>query len=126
MIEGRMRIVFALCLAVGMISCQDLGSKLEWPAPYEQEGIRVTVDGFYRQGMSIVGISGTAENLGTRDLRVCTINFDVIDSDGVKVGDAMAFTNGLAGRQKWRFQAPFTTPFQITFKEIRPGRITVF
>jgi len=96
------------------------------PAPYTQQGIQVTVDGFYRQGMSIVGLSGIAENVGSRSWSVCTISFDVMDAEGVKVGDAVAFTNGLAVGQKWRFQAAFTIPFGATFKSIGPGRMTLF
>jgi len=85
----------------------------------------VTVDGFYRTGISIVGITGVAENTTDRDLKMCAVYFDVLDKEGVKVADALASSQGLAARQKWRFQAVFTNPFSTQFELIKTARVMV-
>lgn len=121
-----MRTILALTLLLGAVSCLSPTPRTELPAPYERNGVRVSIQGFYKQGISVVGLTGTAENVSGKDLSVCSLSFDVVDADGVKVGDAIATTQGLTAGQKWRFQAVFTTPFRTTFKAIRPGKVTVF
>jgi hypothetical protein len=120
----------SLCLVgawhAGLLGCATLPSEpvVEFPAPYEQDGLRISVEGFYGTGRSYFGINGTAKNIGSKDYTMCMINFDIVDSQGTKVGDAVAHTQGLKAGQEWRFQALFTTAFATTFKSIRPGRVT--
>lgn len=94
------------------------------PAPFEDGGLRVTADGFYKLGRSYVGVSGTARNVSGRDFEMCSIRFDVVDESGAKVCDAHAFTQGLKAGQEWRFQAAFATSFATTFKSIQRGTVT--
>lgn len=95
------------------------------PAPYTDQGVSVTVDGFWRNGHGdVVGISGTAVNEANRDLTLCQITLDVLDESGVKVSSAMAATSGLKAGQKWRFQATFMNPYAVNFRAIEPGHIT--
>ncbi len=85
---------------------------MEFPPAYEESGVRIVVDGLYRLGDTVVGVTGMATNTTNADVRQCTVNFDVVDQSGVKVGDAVASTLGLKPGQQWRFQAAFTIPFQ--------------
>jgi len=98
---------------------------IEFPPPYDDNGIRIAVDGLYRVGDSVVGVTGIATNVTKRDFRQCTVNLDIVDRSGVKVGDAIASTQGLHAGQQWRFQAAFTIPFQAFFAAVRPNRVTV-
>lgn len=112
------------CLLAIAAACQGTGG-IELPEPYESNGLNVEVEGLYKQGFTVVGISGIAENVSGKDITSCFLSFDVVDADGIKVGDAFASTQGLRAGQKWRFQALFTIPFRTAFKAIRPGRATV-
>jgi hypothetical protein len=96
------------------------------PAPFTDHGVTVTVEGLWRNGDGVVGVSGTATNTGSAPLIGCTINLDVVDSSGVKVSDALASTQSLQPGQTWRFQAVFMSPFSVSFSSIRPGKITAF
>jgi hypothetical protein len=105
------------------LACVPPRPPLQLPAPFEQSGVRIAVDGFYQTGKTIVGLQGTAENITGRDLSACILYFDVLDAQGTKVADALASTSGLAAGQKWRFQAVFMTPFRTSFQAIQPGRV---
>lgn len=119
-----MKLTCVLAVLLAAPACVLPRPKIDLPAPYEQDGLRISVDGFYRRGMSYVGLTGTAENVGSKDYTTCSITFDIVDSMGAKVGDAIAHTQGLRAGQEWRFQALFTTAFATTFKGIRAGRVT--
>ena len=109
-------------LAIMLNSCVP-PPRVTLPEPFTASGIRVTVDGLYESGSTVHGVDGLAENLSGRDFSACFLNFDVLDEQGVKVGDAIASTTGLAAGQKWRFQAIFTTPFKTRFQALKAGRV---
>jgi hypothetical protein len=96
------------------------------PAPYTTNGVRVTVEGLYTSGTTVLGVAGLAENTNTRNYSSCFLTFDIVDSEGVKVGGATAATNGLVAGQKWRFQALFDVAFRTSFQAVRPGRVQCF
>lgn len=120
-----MKHMFLIAFLLGASACVLPSPKIDLPAPYEQDGLQISVDGFYKIGTSYVGLTGTAQNVSGKDLTMCSITFDIVDSMGAKVGDAIANTQGLRAGQEWRFQALFTTAFATTFKGIRSGRVTV-
>ncbi|MGE5307034.1 MAG: FxLYD domain-containing protein [Alphaproteobacteria bacterium] len=116
-----MRRVIVLFLLSG---CAILAPQLEYPDPYDQNGIRVEVGGVYRRDISVVGITGIASNGTGRDLQSCLIYFDIVDSSGIKVADAVASVQGLRAGQQWRFHATFTTPLSTFFKgAVKPNRV---
>lgn len=126
-----MRLAFALFLIL-LPGCATQTPQLEYPSPYVQYEVRIEVDGVYRRGLGVygaiapvAGITGTATNLTGRELKECTIYFDIEDSSGVKVGYALAHAHGLRAGQQWRFRADFTTPFETSFKSIRPSRVII-
>ena len=77
---------FAAALALGGCATTAPEPQVRLPAPYTDQGVSVTVDGFWRNGYgNVVGISGTAVNESNRDLTVCQITLDILDASGVKV-----------------------------------------
>lgn len=100
--------------------------RVTMPQPYTDHGISIAVDGLWRDGYgNVSGVSGMATNDSGRELTLCQITLDVLDSSGVKVSGAVAVTNGLKVGQKWRFQATLMTPYTVYFKTIAPGSVTV-
>ena len=111
--------------AAGLLGCAtpSWALNLDLPAPFEDGGLEVSVEGSYMQGRSFVGFRGSARNVSGKDLTMCSITFDIVDSSGAKVGDAIAHTQSLRSGQTWRFQALCTTPFATNFKGIQRGRV---
>jgi len=100
---------------------------VDLPAPYSDHGVLITVDGLWRNGDGqVLGVSGTAKNVGNVDLITCMINLAIVDASGIKVTDAVASTQGLDRGQTWRFQAAILAPFSVSFKAVRPGKVLVF
>jgi hypothetical protein len=98
--------------------------KVNLPAPYTSRNVTVTVEGLWKNGLGEVsGISGTAKNVGNVDLKLCEVKFDILDSTGVKVSDALASTYGLNAGQTWRFQATFTTPYAVSFSTVQASKV---
>ena len=94
------------------------------PQPYTQSGVSVKIDGWWTNGLGqVVGITGIARNDRSASLISCMVTLNVVDSDGVKVADAIASTTSLDPGQSWRFQATFTTPFTVAFKGVQPGKV---
>jgi len=120
-----MKLTRLIAVLLATPACVLPAPKIDLPAPYEQDGLRISVEGFYKNGSSYVGLAGTVQNVSGKDYTMCAISFDIVDSMGAKVGDALATTQGLRAGQQWRFQALFTTAFATTFKEIRSGGVTV-
>lgn len=99
--------------------------QIDLPAPFEDQGVQISVDGLFKLGQTYTGLTGTAHNVSSSDYTTCAISFDVIDTDGSKVADAFASTQGLRSGQTWRFQALFTSPFGTTFSSIQSGQVIV-
>jgi hypothetical protein len=125
---GLIRIT-AFAAALALIGCASITPpepQVNLPAPYVDQGVSVTVDGLWKNGYgNVVGVSGLAINVSGRDLALCQITLDILDTSGVKVSSAMAATSGLKAGQKWRFQATFLNPYVVNFRSIEPGQITV-
>lgn len=122
------RSVIMLLLMSIASGCSNVGVPVEpsvaLPAPYAERGIRIVVDGLWRdQFGNVLGISGTATNESSRNLKTCMITFDILDASGAKVSSAVASTIGLNAGQTWRFQATFMNPFSVQFKTIVPGQL---
>lgn len=114
-------------ITAGLVACGcSSRPAFKAPAPYEDSGVRVELDGYYRQGFDIVGLIGTATNVSGQELSPVLLTFDVVDKEGVKVNEAIASTNSLAVGQKWRFNAVFTSPFSTKINEVRPGKVQTF
>jgi hypothetical protein len=100
---------------------------VDLPPAYTDHGVTITVDGLWKNDYGqVLGISGTAKNVGAVDLLTCMVHLDIVDGGGVKVSDAVASTQGLARGQTWRFQATLMSPFSVSFKAVRPGQVMVF
>ena len=99
--------------------------KIQLPKPYMDNGILVEINGVYSSdgGFMIQGISGTATNLTDNILSMCAIYLEVIGPSGARVSEAVAVTNHLNPRERWQFQATFTTPFSVQIKAIRPEQV---
>jgi hypothetical protein len=94
------------------------------PAPYTQQDVKVAVERLWTDGYGkVIGVSGTATNIGQVDLLTCNIYLNVIGASGVKVSTAHATMLGLKSGQTWEFQAMFLTPYAVTFKSIEPGTV---
>ena len=100
--------------------------RVSLPAPYTDQGINVVVEGLWENGHgNVQGVNGLVTNLSDRDLTLCQVTFDLLDVEGTKVSSAIAATSGLKVGQKWRFQAPLTSPYTVQFSAIVPGQTTV-
>lgn len=117
--------VCALFLVATLGGCSSLRSPT-FPSPETRKGVHVKVDGLYRAGMGVVlGLSGTATNNTGRDLRGCGLGFSILNGQGEKVGDAVAFTQSLRAGQVWRYQAVFSVPFATTFERVELAEVTL-
>lgn len=127
-------ISFCILLLVNILGCQSFEPKISYPEPFDWHGtmgekrysLRIEIEGLYWVGGNVSGISGIATNTSHYDINACVLTFDILDKDGIKVGDAIASTNSLKVGMKWRFQATFTNPFLTSFSEIRAGNIQAF
>lgn len=122
--------VIALLLTVTLTSScatSAFNQRIQLPKPYVDNGILVEVNGTYSSdaGFTIQGISGIATNLTDNTLNMCAIYLEVIGPSGARVSEAVAVTNHLNARERWQFQATFTTPFSVPIKEIRPEQVQV-
>ena len=57
------------------------------------------------------GVTGTATNNSNHDLQSAALFFNLYDSSGAVVGQALATQMNLAAGQRWNFQAVTTQPF---------------
>jgi hypothetical protein len=125
---GSLAACVALAWTAGLIGCATppaVSGQVKLPGAYEDSGLRITPTHLmYQRGLGYVGVAGIAQNIGDRDLKICTVTLDVLDVLGFKVCDASAFTTGLRKGQSWRFQALFTAPYSVDFNCIQPGRVT--
>lgn len=100
-------------------------SEIEYPAPFKSHGLRVEVEGVYRTYRTVTGLVGKATNTTKRDKGNCILTFEVLDSGGNKVSDAIATTQSLRAGATWKFQATFLNPFRTEFKKVQPGKVQV-
>jgi hypothetical protein len=115
-----MKILRSIALATTLASC---AHPMTFPAPYNQGPVQITVNDFSGDGNgNITGVSGTATNVSGKYLKVCTITFNVIDSSGTKISEAIASTLGLDSGQSWKFQAGFDSPFSLDSTHLTPGQ----
>jgi hypothetical protein len=120
--RGTMKILRSVALAITLASC---AHPMTFPAPYNQGPLQITVNDFSGDGNGhITGVSGTATNVSGKYLKYCTISFNVIDSSGTKISEAIASTLGLDSGQSWKFQAGFDSPFSLGSTHLTPGQTT--
>jgi hypothetical protein len=106
------------------------GPRVNLPAPYTQDNVKVVVEGLWIDGYDgdgydkIIGVRGTATNVGSVDLLTCSIEFNVVNKSGARVAAAHTIMLGLKSGETWAFQATFSTPFAGSFKSVEPGTIT--
>ena len=80
----------------------------------------------YNGAGQVVAINGIATNKSGRDLQTCMITFDLLNSSGVKVGEAVASTLNLRDGQQWQFQAFVGGVFGVPISSVQPGSVTAF
>ena len=119
-------VVFALALGLGgCVTMSPSQFQVSLPSPYTEDGVAVTVDGFFKDGYGVVkGISGIATNVSGKDLSLCQVSLDILDAAGVKVSSALAATNDLKGGEGWRFQASLTSATSASIASIVRGKVT--
>jgi hypothetical protein len=123
-----MRLFSAIFLVAGLslYGCATTRAppRIDLPAPYTDQRVRVTVDGLWKDGDGTVsGVSGTATNISGHDFITCQIGLDLLDVSGVKVSSAVAVTTGLKAGQTWRFQATLMNAYAVAFKSVAPGHV---
>jgi hypothetical protein len=93
--------------------------------PVQVEGLEVAVETVYRAGRSgpILAVVGSARNVGPVDLEWVRVFFELLDAQGVKVGDADAETPGLWVDQVWRFDAEARVKYRAQVTRVRVGRV---
>ncbi len=57
-------------------------------------------------GTSVVHAAGTLENVSTRTRYGVTLEFDVFNAEGKKIGTAHDYQNAMDPKSKWNFHAP--------------------
>ena len=122
-----MRLFSAIFLVAGLslYGCATTRAppRIDLPAPYTDQRVRVTVDGLWKDGDGTVsGVSGTATNISGHDFITCQIGLDLLDVSGVKVSSAVAVTTGLKAGQTWRFQATLMNAYAVAFKSVARNR----
>ena len=78
--------------------------------------LEVTVTGLTQED-GLPFLTGIVANISGRNLTYAEIDFDLLDSAGIKVADAEAVTNGLSTGQLWRFKAVLPYP-EVSFTKI--------
>ena len=82
MISARQFVVLA---AFSLVACGQVPPQTNLPAPYSQHGVKVIVDGLWKDiDGNVRGVSGVATNETSGNLLTCIINLDVLDASGVK------------------------------------------
>lgn len=79
----------------------------EYPdAFYIHEGSGIVIESAsYQSGQFTSSVTGTVVNGSENDYSYVQIEFDLLDSGGTKVGDALANTSGLDAGQEWNYEA---------------------
>ncbi len=124
------KLTFLGALALIAASCtttRPVASDLEFPDPYQENGVHVQLDGVVKsQSRAILAFSGVAENRSGHDLGMILLRLDLFDATGAKVAEARAFSGGLKKDGVWRFQALVIGQLtRVPFKRLEPGRILV-
>lgn len=126
----RRRLLAAFSLAAVGTACAPIAQyaqpKIKLPEPSTHDGLLVRVDGLLFLGYGVAGVRGVVENTTWNTFRSVSLNFDLLNAEGIKVGYAMAATNGLAHIQKWAFQAMILAPSAVQFSEVSKPRVQVF
>jgi hypothetical protein len=102
------------------------------PAPFDQSGVRVVVNGGYFVGGdyltpgTLSGIYGTATNMTARAMSSVFINFDLLDAEGAKIGTAITSTTDLDAGQSWKFQAAVGSGYAASTRRIRVTSVNAY
>jgi hypothetical protein len=101
------------------------GPVIVTPAPMDQAGVHVVVEGAYFTGGdyftagTLSGLYGTATNVTARDMTSVFINFDLLDGQGAKIGTAITSTTDLDAGRTWKFQALIESGYAAATRRIR-------
>ncbi len=125
-----MRRTQLLCwLALSVVGCviSPARTDVEFPPPYEENGVHVRLYGvLVNRWGGVAAFPGVAKNTSGQDLASVTLTFGLYDADGAKVGQAIAITSDLKKDDVWKFQATVIGQHtSVRFKRVKPGRVQV-
>jgi hypothetical protein len=94
------------------------------PAVYTEKGVTVKIEKLWQDSDGrILGVTGSAKNVTSSDLRFCQIMLAFLDQSGAKIDAAKASTRTLKSAQIWHFQAALPAPSQALYSSITPDKV---
>ena len=96
---------------------------ISYGGPTQLEDVEIGIEGVLKEFGRVIAVEGVATNRGEGDFDRIEVVFELLDENGIKVGDAAAEANGLRAGQTWRFDAFATVKYRAEVRRVRVDRV---